>query len=122
MNNILFGIALAAMLSLSSFLMVLLRVSPLTEPRQAVPAFIVSVLLSTVTAGALLSLTFWKHYPHHTWDTGKITSVAVREGVFLGCSALILLSFHLLRLLNWWIALMIVGIFVLVELALIIEK
>ena len=122
MSTLPFGIAVAALFSLTSLLIVLFRVSPLTAPAQALPAFFIALFLTVSTVGTIAFIGLWRFLPWHVWDTGKITSVAVREGVFLGCSALILLSFHLLRLLNWWIALMIVGIFVLVELALIIEK
>lgn len=122
MSSILFGLIVAAMLSVSSLVAILLRVSPLTAPYQAIPAFFLSLFLSAVTLGALLMLSVWRNTPHHTWDMGKVTSISIREGVFLGLATVILLIFHLLQLLNWWIAILIYLFFILVELALTVER
>ncbi len=118
MNTLLFGISLAALLSTTSLLIVLFRVSPLLAPTQAVVAFLISILMSITTVSTLALMFFWKHAPHHTWDTGKLTSISLRQGIFLGSATTIALIFHLLGLLTWWIAVLIYGVFVLVEMAL----
>lgn len=118
MNSLLFGISLAALLSTTSLLIVLFRVSPLLAPTQAVIAFFVSIFMSVCTVGTLLFMGLWKYIPDHTWDTGKMTSISLRQGIFLGTATTILLLFHVLSLLNWWIALMIYGVFILIEMAL----
>ncbi len=118
MNSILFGISLAALLSTTSLLIVLFRVSPLLAPVQAISAFFVSLFLSVCTVGTLLFLALWRYVPHHTWDTGKLTSISLRQGIFLGSATTITFLFHLLGLLNWWITIMIYGVFILIELAL----
>lgn len=118
MNTLIFGISLAALLSTTSLLIVLLRVSPLLAPTQAIAAFFLSTFMSVTTVSTLLFMALWRYIPHHTWDTGKLTSISLRQGVFLGTSTAILLLFHLLGLLTWWIGLLIYGVFVLVELAL----
>ncbi|PIR53159.1 hypothetical protein COU76_02625 [Candidatus Peregrinibacteria bacterium CG10_big_fil_rev_8_21_14_0_10_49_10] len=118
MPNLLFGISLAALFSTTSLLIVLLRVSPLTAPLQAVPAFFVSLFLTVGTLGALLLFGLWKLLPFHTWDMGKMLSISLRQGIFLACATVILVLFHLLQLLNWWIGLMIYGVFFFIELAL----
>jgi len=118
MNNLLFGITLSALLSTTSLLVVVLRVSPLTAPNQAVTAFFISVFLSVSTVAALVFHGLWKLYPVHTWDTGKLLSISLRQGFFLGGAVTVGLLFHVLRVFNWWIALMIFGVFLLVELAL----
>lgn len=106
------------MLSTTSLLIVVFRVSPLTAPIQAVPAFFVSLLLSVSTVGTLILYGIWKMLPTHTWDMGKILSISLRQGIFLGCATVILVLFHIMQLLNWWIALMIYGVFLFIELAL----
>ena len=118
MNSLLFGISLSALFSVTSFLIVLIRVSPLTAPAQAVPAFFISLFMSVSTVGALALYNLWKFVPIHTWDMGKLLSISLRQGALLGLAVVVILLFHLLSLLNWWIALMILGVFVLVELAL----
>ena len=118
MNNLLFGIILSALLSSTSLLVVLLRVSPLTSPEQAVPAFFLSAFLSISTVATLIFWALWKTVPIHTWDTGKLLSVSLRQGFFIGAVIMLLILFHLLALLNWWVALMIFSVFLLVELAL----
>ena len=101
-----------------SLMIVLWRVSPLLAPKQAIPAFFGSVFLSVTTVSMLLLILLWQRVPHHTWDTARIVSVSMRQAIFLGIGTLIVLLFHIFGLLTWWIALMIYGVFVLVELAL----
>ncbi|MFH0770142.1 MAG: hypothetical protein V1926_02065 [Candidatus Peregrinibacteria bacterium] len=118
MNSLLFALSLAALFSTTSLLVVLWRVSPLLSPWQALPAFFVSLFLSVSSVGALLFLALWKMLPIHTWDTGKMLSSALRQGIFLALAVTILVVFLLLELLNWWIAMLIISVFVLIELAL----
>lgn len=118
MNSLVFGISLAALLSTSSLFIVLFRVSPLLAPAQALFAFFFSVLLSVTTVGALAMMFIWKQVPTLNWDTGKLTSISLRQGIFLGLATSITLLFLVLQLLTWWITILIFGIFLLVELAL----
>lgn len=118
MTNLLYSIIVAALLSTTSLLAILFRVSPLSLPGQAVTAFFVSLFLSVSTIGTLLFAAFWKWFPIHAWDEGKSLSIALRQGVFLGLVVVALLTFHLLSLLTWWIAVLILLVFILIELAL----
>lgn len=118
MNSLVFGISLAAVLSTSSLFIVLFRVSPLLAPSQALFAFFFSTLMSVTTVGALLFMFAWKNAPGLSWDTGKLTSISLRQGIFLGLATSITLLFLVLQLLTWWIAILIYGVFILVELAL----
>jgi hypothetical protein len=117
MNSLLFGISIAAALSTTSLAIVLLRVSPLTAPLQAIPTLFVSVFLAVSTVGILCFVGIWKVVPH-AWDTGTLISISIRQGIFLGSAAVLILLFQVLGLLTWWIFLLIVSVFVLVELAL----
>ncbi len=117
MTSLLFAISLSAILSTASLLVVVLRVSPLTAPAYAIPAFFISLFLCLSSVGTLLFYGLWRALPLHSWDVGQALGISVREGIFLGVAAIIILLFHLLGLLTWWIGLMIVGVFVLLELA-----
>ncbi len=117
-TSLLLGLGSAALLSLTSLLILLFRVSPLTAPSQAIPAFFLSLLLSVSTVGSLLLLGLWKMLPTHTWDSGKVVSVSLREGIFLGLAIAILTGFFLLELLTWWIVALVILVFGLIELAL----
>lgn len=118
MTSLLFGLSLAAILSITSLVIILLKVSPLTVPGQAIPAFFLSLFLSIATVGSLLFLALWRWLPTHSWDSGRIMSVAIRQGVFLALAVVILVLFHLWELLTWWIAILIFLVFGLIELAL----
>ncbi|MSR86711.1 hypothetical protein EXS70_00875 [Candidatus Peribacteria bacterium] len=118
MTSLLFGISLSALLSTTSLLVVIFRVSPLTAPAYALPAFFLSLFLAVSSVGTLLWYALWRVVPLHSWDLGKILGISVRQGVFLGLGTVVLVLFHLLGLLTWWIAMMIYGVFVLIELAL----
>lgn len=118
MTSLLFGISVSALLSVTSLLVVLFRVSPLSAPGQAIPAFFVSLFLSVASVGTLLFLTIWKFVPIHSWDLAKMISVSLRQGILLGLGTVVLVLFHLLGILTWWVAVLIYGVFVLVELAL----
>jgi hypothetical protein len=118
MTSLLFGISVSALLSTTSLLVVLFRVSPLSAPAYAIPAFFVSVLLAVSSIMTLVFYALWRFVPLHSWDLGKILGISVRQGVFFGIATTILVLFHVLGLLTWWIAVMIYGVFLLVELAL----
>lgn len=118
MTSLLFGISLSALLSTTSLLVVLFRVSPLTAPAYALPALFVSLFLAVSSIATLLCYALWRFVPLHSWDLGQILGISVRQGVFLGVATVILVLFHLLGLLTWWIAIMIYGVFILIELAL----
>lgn len=118
MTSLLYGIIVAALLSVTSLLVVVLRVSPLTSPAQALPSFFASVFLSIASIVTLLLYLIWKNFPLHAWDEGKVLSISVRQGLFIASATLICLLFHLLGLLTWWIAILIFMVFLLVEMAL----
>jgi hypothetical protein len=115
MTSLLYGIIVSALLSTTSLIVVLFRASPLTSPAQALPAFFVSVFLTISTVGALALYAFWKYLPLHTWDAGKLLSVSVRQAVFIASAVVILLFLHLLQILTWWIAILVIGLFVIIE-------
>lgn len=118
MTSLLFGISLSAVLSVTSLLVVLFRVSPLTSPEYAIPAFLVSLFFTLSTCGALVFYALWRLLPIHSWDLGTLLSIALRQGIFLGCAGIVIVLFHLLGVLTWWIAILIIATFVLVELGL----
>lgn len=118
MTSLLYSIIIAALLSVTSLLAVVFRVSPLSAPAQALPAFFASVFLAVSSVATLLLFLMWRWFPVHAWDEGKILGIALRQGIFLGLATVILLLFHLLGILTWWIAVMIYVVFLLVELAL----
>jgi len=118
MTTLLYSIIVAALLSVTSLIAVLLRVSPLTAPAQALPAFFASMFLTVTSIMTLLLYALWKWFPLHAWDEGKILSIALRQGIFIGLTVTIILLFHLLGILTWWIALLVFLVFVLVEIAL----
>lgn len=117
MSSLLFGISLSALLSVTSLLIVLFRVSPLLSPTQAIPAFLLTILLSVCSVSTLLFIGMWQLLPVH-WDAGKVISISMRQGIFAGLCSITIVLFSFWDLLNLWIALMIVGVFVLVEMAL----
>ncbi len=117
MTSLLFGIIVSALLSVTSLLIVIFRVSPLTAPTQAIPAFIVSVFLSVSSVGALLFFGLWHVVRIHTWDIGKLLTISVRQGVLLGAGTVGVIVFHILGILTWWIAVLLYAVFVLIELA-----
>ena len=116
MTSLLTGIIASALLSITSLLIVLYRVSPLTAPGYALPAFFLSMLLSVGSVTTLLCFVFWKLMPTH-WDAGKMLSISLREGSLVAIATVILILFHILALLNWWIAILIYAAFLLIELA-----
>jgi hypothetical protein len=118
MTSLFFSIVAAALLSITSLLVVLLRVSPLTSPAPALVAFFASVFLSVVTSSTLILFFVWKWFPLHAWNEGKILGIALRQGTFLGLGTVIAIVFLLLGLLTWWSLILIFVVFVLIELAL----
>lgn len=117
MTTLLYSIIVAAMLSVTSLIAVLLRVSPITATAQALPAFFASLFLSVTSVSTLLLYALWKWFPLHAWDEGKILSISLRQGIFIGLATIAIILFYLLGILTWWIAALIALVFVLVEVA-----
>lgn len=118
MTSLLFGLWLSALLSFTSLLVILFRVSPLGAPLQALPAFFLSLLLSVSSIGMLVTYLFWKRFGSIGKSDATISRIAFREGAFLALLTLLLLSLLLFQILTWWIALLVLSVFVLVEVAL----
>lgn len=118
MNSLLLGIIVSAALSTLSFLIVLFRVSPITSVEYALPSFFVFLFLMVSSLSTLVFVGMWRLIPHHTLDTGKMVSVSLREGIFVGLTACLIVTVQLLGLLNWWVALLIALVFLCIELAL----
>jgi len=118
MTPLLLRIGIAGFLSLSSLVVVLFRVSPLTSPGLAIPFFMLTLFLA---ASCFLTLGFyflWKGLPMEGMDAGRRMSVALREGIFFGSATILLFLFLILGILTWWIGLLIYAVFVFVEMAL----
>ncbi len=118
MPTLIFGIAISAMLSVTSLLVVLTRVSPILSPTYAVPAFLLSALLAVGSVSTLGFYALWSRLPVHFWDTGKVITVSLRQGILLGLCTVILLSLSVLQLFSWAAAILAIAVFILIELAL----
>lgn len=118
MPPLLFAISLSAIFSLGSLAVILFRVSPLTAPEFALPFLFTTLFLSTASVGSLACFGVWRFIPVEGLDIGRKLSASLREGVFLAVATSLLLLFHLLGILTWWIALLIYGVFLLIEVAL----
>lgn len=118
MTSILLRIGIAAVLSMASLTVVLLRVSPLTTPGIAIPFFFATMFLSVAALGTLLFYAIWNAVQIEGLDAGKKISIALREGVFLGLGTGIVFVLQILGVLTWWIGILVYLVFFLVEMAL----
>ncbi len=118
MTSLLYSIIVAALLSVTSLIAVLLRVSPLLSPAPALSAFFASLFLSVTSIATLLLYALWKWFPLHAWDDGKTLGISLRQGVFFGIAVTVIVLFHLLGILTWWIGALVFLVFILVEAAL----
>lgn len=118
MTGALAGITLALLLSLSSLAVVLLRVSPLTAAGFALPFLFLSLFIAIASASTLLFSVIKGLLMHKAMRSRSIISSSMRQGIFVAIGTCFLVFLHLLRVLNWWIAVLVYAIFVLIELAL----
>ena len=118
MKPLLLRIAIAALLSVASLMVILFRVSPLTAPNIALPFFFATLFLSVSSVSTLLCYAFWATVSVEGLDAGKKITISLREGIFVACAAVLAFIFLLLGILTWWIGLLIFSVFLLVELAL----
>lgn len=84
----------------------------------AIPAFLISILLSVASVGALAFYALWTYFPIRAWDKGKLLSVSIRQGALLAFGTVGVLIFGMLGVFSWWAALMMYGICILIEIAL----
>ena len=118
MTPLLLRIAAAAFLSLTSLIVILFRVSPLSSPGLAVPFFFLTLFLAISSITSLLCYAAWSAVAVEGMDAGRKISVSLREGLFLGAATVLLFVFQILGILTWWIGGLIYLVFVLVEVAL----
>ena len=118
MPSLLLTLFIASLISIVSFLTVIFRISPLLTPHQAIPAFLVSLFLTSSSTGTLLLSLLWKSLPIHSWDEGRLLSISLRQGLLLASAISIAAAFQILQLLTWWSAILILLVFLLIELAL----
>lgn len=118
LTPLLLRIAAAAFLSLSSLLVILFRVSPLTSPGLAVPFFFLTLFLSVSCVATLFFYVLWGNLSVEGMDAGRKISISLREGLFLAAGTVLLFVFQIFGILTWWIAGLIYLVFLLVEVAL----
>lgn len=118
MTSILARIGVAAILSLTSLIVILFRVSPLSAPALAVPFFFITVFLTISSFATLICYAIWSRLSMEGMDAGRKLSVSLREGLLMGGATVLLLLFLLLEILTWWIGILIYLIFFLIEMAL----
>ncbi|MEQ1849881.1 MAG: hypothetical protein ABL890_04825 [Candidatus Peribacteraceae bacterium] len=118
MTVILLSIGSAAFFSVTSLLVILFRVSPLTAPSVGIPLFFITLLLSIATTMTLSAYGVWHILSIEGMDEGKKLTVALREGIFMAVATGLVCAFQILGILNWWIALLLYAVFLLVEAAL----
>src|SRR3989338_178972 len=117
MTGALAGILLALVFGASSLALVLFRVSPLTAPEFALPFFFLSVLVFSSAFTALLFALTKSLLTHQPFRSRAFISSSLRQGILLGIATCIILFLHLLHILNWWIAVLVYAVFVLIEMA-----
>lgn len=118
MMSFVIKIAASALFSLSSLLIILFRVSPLSSPLLAVPFFFLSLFLTVASIGSLAFFLLWSRLSIEGMDIGKKVSVSLREGMFLATSTTLVVAFLTLGILTWWIAVLLYLVFLLTEVAL----
>ena len=117
MTGALAGITLALFLSLSSLAVVLLRVSPLSASGFALPFLFLSLFIA-LSSGATIILSVIKGLlKHQAVRSRSIISSSMRQGIFTALGTCFLVFLYLLRVLNWWIAVLVYAIFILIEMA-----
>jgi hypothetical protein len=117
MTGALAGITLAFFLSLSSLAVVLFRVSPLTSPEFALPFLFLSIFIAVSSLAALVLSITKGLLTDQPMRSRKVIGSSLRQGIFIAAGTCFLILLFLLRILNWWIALLVYAVFMLVEMA-----
>lgn len=117
MTNALVGIALALFLSLSSLAVVFLRVSPLISSEFALPFFFLSIFIAVAAFTTLVFSIIKGLLTHQAIKSRNVINSSMRQGIFIAIATCIVILLFLLRIANWWIALLIYAVFMLIEMA-----
>ncbi|MDP2691800.1 MAG: hypothetical protein Q8O95_05360 [bacterium] len=113
-NRYVLSLVIAALVSLSSLILVLSRLDPFAEETLAIVLFFVSLFFSLTSVfsllGYLLRLAFYREelFLNHF-------NVSLRQGIIIALSLSGLMGFQVMRTLTWWNALIIVIIGFLIE-------
>lgn len=126
MTTALASIVVSFLLGAAALLLVLFRVSPLTAPEFALPFFFLSVFTTSSTLAILLLVLTQSCLYRHPPEAGLAAQPflsrgfvrsSLRQGMFVGIATCIVLFLYLLRIYNFWIAVLVYAVFVLIEMA-----
>jgi len=115
MSNTLLSLASASLLSLSSLLVVLVRMSPLLDPAYALFFLFLTLFFSVGTVASSFLITF--QVCLLKTDAQEVLRPSLRRGFLFALLTCVLLFLHLLHVLTWWIAGLVYLVLILVELA-----
>lgn len=117
MTSALASVLLAFMLGMASLTLVLFRVSPLTAPQFALPFLFASILITASAAATVILSVARCLLAHQPILCRTFLTPSLRQGAFFGVATCLIVFLHLLGIVNWWIAVLIYAVFVLVEMA-----
>jgi len=126
MTSPLVSVLIALLLSISSLIVVLVRVSPLTAPEFALPFFFAIVLIAVSSLAALLLVlakSLLQKPPEgaahggHFFLSRAVLRSSLRQGMLFGVATCMVLLLFLLRIHNVWIAVLVYAVFILIEMA-----
>jgi hypothetical protein len=110
----LIGIAFTAFLGWASWVMVIYKLSPFSQPGLALSLFYASLFLALAGTFSLI------FYGLRSWTNKKEIynvhlNTSLRQGILLSAMIIIGLGFQRLRVLTWWDGLLLLAIVLLIE-------
>ncbi len=113
-NTYLIGIAIATFFGWASWLMVVYKLSPFSQPTLALSLFYSSLFLALAGSFALL------FYALRTWANKREIynvhlNISLRQGILISAMIIVGLGFQRLRVLTWWDGLLLLAIVLLIE-------
>lgn len=127
-SNTLLGLLSTSLLSLSSLVVVLVRISPLLDPAYALSFLFLTFFFTVGTMSSSLLIALHVYLlkaaaPRSgasaptTGDAQSLLRSSLRRGFLFALASCIILFLHLLHVLTWWIAGLVYLVLILVELA-----
>jgi len=113
-DKYIFIILITAIISWIGFYIVILKINPEESTELALALFFSSLFIALTCTFTLLGY-FLRLWFNKNEIYGNHTNIALRQGVLLSFCAIFCLLFLLLKVLTWWIGILLVSLITLVE-------
>lgn len=107
-------IGIAALLSWTSFLIVLFKLNPMESPGLALGLFFMTLFLALMCTFCIFGF-YFRLWLNHNEIYYQHINTSLRQGILLSVLSIVAVAFQLVRVLTWWTGFLLIFAVLLIE-------